>query len=125
MHYEVVLFGSFVEGGFRKESDIDVAIITRNSNREELIELYSTLIGIVPPLYDIRVFELLPLKIHQAIIDHYYTLFGDHLEISEYFYYYRKLWDDCKYRMMENQFRHFQEKIDLMHPVQEENERRK
>ncbi len=56
------------------------------------------------PLYDIRVFEMLPLHIQINIIKNHLVLFGDELELSEYFYFYRKLWNDVKQRIAENQF---------------------
>ncbi|WP_290723454.1 hypothetical protein [Archaeoglobus sp.] len=32
-------------------------------------------------------------------MDDYIVLFGDELEISEYFYYWRKIWDNVKHRI--------------------------
>ncbi len=52
-----------------------------------------------PAVYDIRVFELLPLKIKASVMGNYIVLYGKLPEISEYFYHYRKLWDDCKHRV--------------------------
>ncbi len=98
-NYEVVIFGSYVEGGFREGSDIDVAVITRRRDCEELIRFQKELIGKFPPMYDVRVFELLPLRIKASIIENYRVLFGDPLEISEYFYFWRKMWNDVKHRV--------------------------
>jgi hypothetical protein len=39
----------------------------------------------------------------------YTVVFGDPLEISEYFYYYRKLWKDVEKRYLENQFTSYKE----------------
>jgi predicted nucleotidyltransferase len=111
--YEVILFGSLVEGGFRPESDIDIGVITRNRNQKYNIELQKNLLGQFPLKFDVRVFELFPIDIQISIIQNYEVLFGDPLEISEYFYEYRKKWDDCKDRILSNQFSSYHERLSL------------
>jgi hypothetical protein len=54
-------------------------------------------LGRVKPIYDVRIFELLPLKVKASVIDNYIVVFVDELEISEYFYYWRKFCEDFKY----------------------------
>jgi hypothetical protein len=39
----------------------------------------------------------------------YVMVFGDPMEISEYFYYYRKLWKDVEKRYRENQYTSYEE----------------
>jgi len=39
------------------------------------------------------------------------VLFGDDLDISEYFYKYRKRWEDVKNRIFSNQFKDFRERM--------------
>ncbi|MEM2985143.1 MAG: hypothetical protein QXL24_07970, partial [Candidatus Jordarchaeaceae archaeon] len=39
----------------------------------------------------------------------YVVVFGDPLEISEYFYYYRRLWKDVEQRYKDNQFTSYKE----------------
>lgn len=112
--YEVILFGSAVEGGMRPESDIDIAVITRNKNEKQNIELQKSLLGEFPQKFDIRVFELFPIDIQISIIRNYKLIFGDPLEISEYFYYFRKKWNDCKYRILSNQFTSYHERLLIM-----------
>ncbi|MEM3893613.1 MAG: nucleotidyltransferase domain-containing protein [Thermofilum sp.] len=97
--FEAVVFGSYVTGEFREGSDIDVAVITRLRDQDKNLEIQRSLIGRFKPIYDVRVFELLPLKVKASIIDDYIVLFGDELEISEYFYYWRKVWEDEKHRI--------------------------
>lgn len=111
---EVILFGSAVEGGMRPESDIDIAIITRNKNEKQNIEIQKSLLGKFPLKFDIRVFELFPIDIQISIIRNYKVIFGDPLEISEYFYYFRKKWEDCKYRILSNQFTSYHERLLIM-----------
>jgi predicted nucleotidyltransferase len=112
--YEVILFGSTAAQEFREGSDIDIAVITRWRDRAKNIELLKSFIGRAREIYDIRIFELLPLKIQASAIENYIVLFGSELEISEYLYSYRKLWQDCRRRIMENQFKSYREKIEGM-----------
>jgi len=112
--YEVILYGSHVEGGIRPNSDIDIAIISREKSIEKNIELQEKLLGKFPLTFDIRVFELLPIYIQISIIDNYKVVFGDILEISEYFYSVRKKWDDCKHRILSNQFSSHRERLALI-----------
>lgn len=99
--YETVLFGSQVTGGARPNSDIDIAILSRLRDREANIELQKELLGKAPIKYDLRVFELYPIHIQMSIINDYEVIFGDPLEISEYFYRFRKLWQDVKHRVLD------------------------
>lgn len=109
--YEVILFGSVVEGGFRPNSDIDIAIVSRNADLEENLNLQKALLGQYPLIYDVRVFELFPIYIQISIIQNYQVIFGDPLEISEYFYDFRKRWDDCKNRILLNQYSNYRERL--------------
>ncbi|MCX9011334.1 MAG: nucleotidyltransferase domain-containing protein [Candidatus Methanoperedens sp.] len=109
--YEVVVFGSYASKKADKRSDIDVAVITRQKNRNKCIEIWWELMGKAPEVYDIKIFELLPLPIKASVIWRYEVVFGDRLDISEYFYNYRKLWNDTKHRLEENRFRSINEKI--------------
>jgi predicted nucleotidyltransferase len=112
--YDVVVFGSFVEGGMRPNSDIDIAIITKQTDKESNIKVWKNLLGMAPLKFDLRVFELLPIYIQISIIENFMVIFGDLLEISEYFYQFRKKWDDCKDRILTNQFQNISEKLELL-----------
>jgi len=70
-------------------------------------------LGQFPLKFDVRVFELFPIDIQISIIQNYEVLFGDPLEISEYFYEFRKKWDDCKHRILSNQFSSYHERLSL------------
>ena len=109
--YEVVLFGSYASGKADIRSDIDIAIITREKDRKKAMELWKKALGKAPDNYDIKIFELLPLHIKASIFKNYKVIFGNRLDISEYFYEFRKLWNDMKYRFEENQFKSGKEKI--------------
>ncbi len=97
--YEVVVFGSYVSGEYRQGSDIDIAVITRTRDERKNISTLKELFTRVSSVYDLRIFELLPLKVKASVMENYTVVFGDEGEISEYFYHWRKLWDDVKYRI--------------------------
>jgi len=112
--YDVVIFGSFVNGEMRPKSDIDIAVITHRKDKEINIKIQKNLFGKAPLKFEIRVFELLPIYIQFSIIENYRVVYGDLLEISEYFYQFRKKWDDCKNRILKNQFKNIGEKLQLL-----------
>lgn len=110
--YEVVIFGSYVTGEFREGSDVDVAVITRIRDEKENISIQKRIAAKARPIYDVRVFELLPLKVKASVFSNYIVLFGDELEISEYFYFWRKMWEDVKHRI--SYHRSYKEKIEAI-----------
>jgi len=64
-------------------SDIDIAVITREENRNRCIEIWGEIMGHTPDVYDIKIFELLPLQIQASVIQRYEIVFGDRLDILE------------------------------------------
>jgi predicted nucleotidyltransferase len=108
---EVIVFGSYANKKADKRSDIDIAVITREKDRIRCMEIWKGILGKAPEIYDIQIFELLPLHIKASITRNYDVVFGNRLDISEYFYDFRKLWNDIKYRFRENQFHSAKEKI--------------
>ena len=111
--YDVVVYGSYVEGAMRPNSDIDVAILSYKTEKDKNIELQKELLGRFPLKYDIRIFELFPIYIQISIVENYNIIFGDPLKISEYFYFFRKKWDDCKHRILSNQFESYRERLSI------------
>ncbi len=109
--YEVVVFGSYARKRADKRSDIDIAVITREKNRSRCIEIWKSFLGKAPDIYDIKIFELLSLRIKASVIQKYEVVFGDSLDVSEYFYKIRKFWNDMKHRIEENRFQSVREKI--------------
>lgn len=112
--YDTVLYGSAVNNTMRPTSDVEIAVLTYSNDREENMEIQWDLFGIAPLIYDIRVFELFPIYIRISIIENYQVIFGNNVEISEYFYKFRKKWDDCKHRILSNQFESYKERLALM-----------
>ncbi len=113
--YWTVLYGSFLNEDFIPgRSDIDVAIISQSEKEQSNFDLMQNILKYNSPPYDIKIFELLPLYLKIEIVDNYEVVFGDPLEISEYFYKYRKIWKDMETRIKENQFNGIKEKIRLL-----------
>ena len=112
--YWTVVYGSYITEDFiPNRSDIDIAIITRQKEDQTNKNIWIKLLEHTKILYDIKIFELLPLYIKMNIINDYTVLFGDPLEISEYFYFYRKIWKDMEPRIQANKFKNIKEKIIL------------
>ena len=113
--YWTILFGSALNENFIPErSDIDIAIITQTKDKNTNVSIWESILGKIPPNYDIKIFELLPLYVQIDIINKYLVLVGNLLDISEYFYYYRKMWKDMAIRINNNQFSSIQEKLERM-----------
>ncbi len=109
--YEVVFYGSYAAGSARLQSDIDVAVLTRSSDPAHNRKVFARLLGKVPEKYDVKIFELLPLDVKASLMEQWRGIFGNELEMSEYFYHFRRLWEDCKHRYYENQFASAEEKM--------------
>jgi uncharacterized protein len=109
--YEVIIFGSYAGRTADKRSDIDIAIITRQNDRKKCVEIWKETFGRAQDVYDIKIFELLPLQIKASAMRKFEVVYGNRLDISEYFYGYRKLWNDVKHRIETNRFRSMREKV--------------
>ena len=113
--YEAVIYGSFLsEYYIPQKSDIDIAIITRNREKKNNIIIWKDFAGEFSKKYDVKIFELLPLYLKIEIINNYQVLFGNPLNISEYFYQYRSIWKDMAHRIEVNRFKNINEKINLL-----------
>lgn len=112
--YEVVVFGSYTSKKADSRSDIDIALLIKERDRTRCIEIWTEMLGKVPEGYDLKIFELLPLQIKASLMQNYKVVFGNRLDISEYLYDFRKLWNDSKQRFFENQFTSNQEKIKML-----------
>jgi hypothetical protein len=102
----VLLFGSAAKGRLSKRSDIDIALV-RPRTKQVLLKVFARLGG----KYDVKIFEALPLMVKMDIIQHHQVIFGDEVELSYYFYRFRKEWDDMHCRIKSNQFKNADELI--------------
>ncbi len=111
----VIIYGSFLSDHYiPHRSDIDIALITQKRDKESNIAIWKNVWGEFPERYDIKIFELLPLSIKIEVIENYHVVFGNPLEISEYFYHYRSIWKDMIHRVESNRFKSIKEKIELL-----------
>lgn len=101
----VVLYGSHASGNATSRSDIDIAVITQLKDRKANVQVFQSILKYNHPPYDLKLFELMPLYMKIRVIEHYVVIFGDELDISEYFYFWRKLWKDVEPRYERNQFK--------------------
>lgn len=112
--YETIIYGSYASNNLTPRSDIDIGIITREKDEKKNRKIWHNILGQAPEKYDIRVFELMPLNIKISIINNFKVVWGDRKEISEYFYHFRKLWKETKFRYKENQFKSWKEKLEIL-----------
>ena len=107
----VIVFGSWLGNYYIPDrSDIDVAVLSKNKNKEYNLQFWADIIGNAPSNYDLRIFEILPLTLQMNIITNYQVIYGDALEISEYLYYFRKIWSYARFRIEENKIKTIGEK---------------
>lgn len=95
----VLLFGSHAAGRADKRSDVDVCLVSPK-DRKVLLKVFEKLGG----KYDVKIFEELPLHIKMDVIKNHMTVFGDEVDLSHYFYNFRKEWRDMEHRIRENRF---------------------
>lgn len=60
----IFLFGSYVHGRLRKDSDIDIAVLTKNAKKNDELKI----VGYSSDVFDISVFSRLPLQIQFRIL---------------------------------------------------------
>ncbi len=99
----VLLFGSRTNGANSPESDIDVCVVApRVTEPKEK----STLLGrlwqrLNPDIYDVWLFEELPLYMKMSVITrHVIIACRDVPALFEYFYRFRKIWADQAHRQI-------------------------
>ncbi len=99
----VLLFGSGAKDQLSIRSDRDFCVVApeirdRAGMRSLLKKIYVNL-DVVGKRYDVWLFEELPLYMKLQVIENHKVVFCMDLpELYEYFYFYRKIWDDQKHR---------------------------
>lgn len=91
----ILLYGSYAVGKETLRSDIDICLVAGNSEKAK--ELYKETLSLQAkePKYDIHIFELMPLYLKHEIINNSKIIFAKSApELSYYFYFFRKLWQD-------------------------------
>ena len=94
----VLLYGSWARGEAHERSDIDICIVAPDAEDKAAL-LLKALAGIRDDRYDLRIFELLPLYLKMAVIEEGIPIFvADAGELYEYFYPFRRMWEDQRHR---------------------------
>lgn len=95
----VLLFGSRASEDSHQRSDTDVCIVAPEQEPKDILMKIFRNLDVHKKEYDVHIFEELPLYIKISIIRNHRTVFSrDKYELSEYFYFYRKLWKDQERR---------------------------
>lgn len=110
----VLLFGSVSKNENHRRSDIDIALVIpglsnfyfdcKNMSHEavdasKILRKTFRKVNTVSFNYDVHIFEELPLCIQMNIIKQHKIIYTmDRYGMYEYFFHYRKLWADQKYR---------------------------
>lgn len=92
--FAVILFGSFASGEQTRKSDIDVCIVA--GEREKVKEVWEKILeSELTEKYDVKIFELLPLKLKIEVIKNGKIVFCKNKEeLSYYFWKFKKMWED-------------------------------
>jgi len=102
----ILLYGSHAKGSADMRSDIDICIVKPRSHK--ILERIYAKLG---DKYDVKIFEDLPAYIKLDVSENYKVIFGSEPDISYYFYWFRKLGQDMKYRIFANQFSSVREMV--------------
>lgn len=110
----VLLFGSVGRGEDHSKSDIDVALVVPGASEfyydcegisDEDVKIEDVLMKVyrevdtVSGNLDVHIFEELPIRIQMSIIKNHQIIYiSDKFGMYEYFYNYRKLWEDQRHR---------------------------
>ncbi len=91
----VLLFGSHVTGRAHERSDIDICIVAPDTDPMDIMGDIWTNVSTESKNYDVHTFEELPLSIKHRIMEEHETVWcRDDQQLQEYFYTFRKLWQD-------------------------------
>ncbi|MBY8985321.1 MAG: nucleotidyltransferase domain-containing protein [Candidatus Lokiarchaeota archaeon] len=95
----ILLYGSYTKSENTNRSDIDICIVAPNEDLHQLLSFVLQNINVGANKYDIRLFNELPLYIKIHIIEDGILIYSpNELDLYEFFYIYRKLWEDQKHR---------------------------
>jgi hypothetical protein len=91
----IILFGSYARNEQTSRSDRDVCVVCVNK-KEKIEKVWNKILesGITEK-YDVKIFELLPLKMKISVIKGGKVLYAkNEIELSYYFRFFKKLWED-------------------------------
>ncbi len=92
--FAIILFGSFARGEQTERSDVDVCIVAKE--RKKIKEIWNEILESgLTARYDVKIFELLPLKMKIEVIKDGKVIWCRNKgELDYYFWKYRKIWKD-------------------------------
>ncbi len=92
----ILLYGSVAKGEDTPQSDIDICVVSPSyKGRKDMLNEIFRKVDVFSKNYDVRFFEEMPLYIQIDVIENNRIIFSrDVYELYEYFYYFRKLWED-------------------------------
>ena len=94
----ILLYGSLAAGVDSERSDIDISIVAPVID-DKIGFSRRILSSVRDARYDVRVFELMPLYLRAEVIEGGEVIYTKNIfKLYEYFYYFRKIWDDQKHR---------------------------
>ncbi len=94
----ILLYGSLAAGVDCERSDIDISIVAPVID-DKIRFSRRILSNVRDTRYDVRVFELMPLYLKAEVVENGEVIYTKNIfKLYEYFYYFRKIWDDQKRR---------------------------
>ena len=95
----VLLYGSHALGMETLRSDIDICVVAPGEDIMDLLSFIWQNVNVSLKKYDVRVFHELPLYIKIQVIEKGILIYStDKYELYEFFFVYRKIWADQKFR---------------------------
>ncbi len=94
----ILLYGSLAAGVDSERSDIDISIVAPVID-DKIGFSRRILSNVRDARYDVRVFELMPLYLKAEVVEKREVIYTKNIfKLYEYFYYFRKIWEDQKRR---------------------------
>ena len=94
----ILLYGSLAAGEYSERSDIDISIVAPIID-DKIGFSRRILSNVRDARYDVRVFELMPLYLKAEVVEKGEIIYTKNIfKLYEYFYYFRKIWEDQKHR---------------------------
>ena len=94
----ILLYSSLAAGEDSERSDIDISIVAPVIDAKIGFSRW-ILSNVRDARYDVRVFELMPLYLKAEVVEKGEVIYTKNIfKLYEYFYYFRKIWDDQKHR---------------------------
>ena len=95
----ILIYGSYSKKQEINRSDIDICIVAPEIDPIELLDFIARNVNLISKKYDIRLFSELPLYMKIQVIEDGILIFSPNkFDLYEFFYKYRKLWNDQKHR---------------------------